>query len=109
MKKNQMIYVKDIAASLNIIESHIKNMNYEEFSDDITTQDAVLRRLEIVGEAASKVDLEYRKSHPTIPWRNMIGLRNIIIHDYSSVNLEEIWRIVTEELKATIAEIEKLL
>lgn len=104
-----LVYVKDIIGSLYIIESHVKDMKYKEFVENIVTQDAVLRRFEIVGEAASKLDDEYKKLHPTIPWRNMIGLRNIIIHDYSSVNLEEIWRIITDELSSTIIEIEKLL
>ncbi|MDO8609409.1 MAG: DUF86 domain-containing protein, partial [bacterium] len=90
MNKNMMIYIDDILESMKFIREYIKNVSYKKFEEDIGIQDKVLRRLEIIGEAAAKLSSEFTKKTSKIPWRQMIGLRNIIIHEYSSINLEEI-------------------
>lgn len=102
------IYIDDILESTELIREYIKNVSYKKFEEDIGIQDKVLRRLEIISEAATKLSSEFTKKYSKIPWRQMIGLRNIIIHEYSSINLEEIWRIVTVDLSETKKLIEKL-
>ena len=71
-------------------------------------QDAVLRNLEIIGEASRRLDQTFRNAHPEIPWRDIAGLRNVLIHDYPGVNLAEVWRICQRdvpELKLQVAAI----
>lgn len=108
MNKDMMVYIDDILESMELIGAYIKNVSYKKFEEDIGIQDKILRRLEIIGEAATKLSSEFIKKYSKIPWKQMIGLRNIIIHEYSSVNLEEIWRIVTVDLSETKKSIEKL-
>lgn len=103
-----MVYIDDILESIELIGAYIRNVSYKEFEEDIGIQDKILRRLEIIGEAATKLSLEFIKKYSKIPWKQMIGLRNIIIHEYSSINLEEIWRIVTVDLSETKKSIKKL-
>lgn len=68
---------------------------------DYGLQDKVLRRLEIIAEASKKLPDDLRLNHSNIPWKSIIGLRNIITHSYDEVNLEEIWFIITKHLKET--------
>ena len=72
-------------------------------------QDAVIRNLEVIGEASRRVGAEYQAAHPEIPWCEMAGLRNILIHDYESVNLEKIWQVVEKELPSVKGALEKIL
>jgi uncharacterized protein with HEPN domain len=79
------------------------------FIDSSRDQDAILRQLTIVGEAAKRVSNEFRKSHPEVPWRRVAGFRDVVVHDYFKVDLEEVWRIVQGDVPALIAVIEPLV
>jgi uncharacterized protein with HEPN domain len=72
-------------------------------------QDAILRQLTIVGEAAKCVSVEFRIHHPGVHWRQVAGFRDVVVHDYSRVDLEEVWRIVQEDLPALITLLEPLV
>ena len=72
-------------------------------------QDAILRQLTIVGEAAKRVSEEFRTSHQDIPWRRVAGFRDVVVHDYFNVDLEEVWRIVHGDVPALILLIEPLV
>lgn len=109
MKKDMTIYVRDILDSMILIERYIKGKNFKDFEQDIEHQDAVMRRFEIIGEVATRLTEEYKKNYPNVPWKSIIGFRNIIIHDYSSVKLKEIWRIATVDLPKTKKDIELLI
>ncbi len=84
-------------------------MNYETFSENKLVVDAVVRNLEIIGEASKNMPLEIRKLYPEIPWSRMLGLRNIAIHEYFGVDLSIIWQIVTKNIPETKPKIEKML
>lgn len=68
------------------------------FMDDVMIQDAVIRNLEIIGEAAKRLDDGYRADHPEIPWRALAGLRDVLIHQYEGVDLEKVWAVVERDL-----------
>ncbi len=70
----------------------------ERFLADDLVQDAVLRNFEIIGEAAKRIDAAYRSTHPEIPWRALAGLRDVLIHQYETVDLERVWAIVERDL-----------
>ena len=108
MDKNPLIYLDDILFSITLIEDYITNVTQEEFLDSYDIQDKVLRRLEIVAEAAKKLPVEIRSNNPQIPWKSIIGLRNIIAHTYDEVNLEEVWNIITLHLPKTKVNLEKV-
>jgi uncharacterized protein with HEPN domain len=65
-------------------------------------QDAILRQLTILGEAAKRISSEFRAQHPEVPWRRIAGFRDIVVHDYLFVNLEEVWRIVREDVPSLV-------
>jgi hypothetical protein len=78
-------------------------MTYQVFLADIKTQDAVIRNLEIIGEATKNLSEETRKKYPNVPWKSMSGVRDRLIHRYFGVNLDIVWQIVTTELPGVAA------
>lgn len=84
-------------------------MTYDAFLTDIKTQDAVVRNLEIIGEAAKNISEETRTKYNQIPWRSMAGTRDRLIHHYFGVNLDIVWQIVTDELPRTAEHLKKIL
>ena len=102
------VYIIDILASIDAIEEYIKGLDYDKFEEDFLTQDAVMMRLSIIGESTAKLTLEFRKSYPDIPWKSMKAVRNLIVHDYSSVNLRKIWEIVSKDLPTTKKQINQI-
>jgi uncharacterized protein with HEPN domain len=102
------LYVKDILESIEKIENYIGGLEYEEFSKNTMVIDAVIRNLEIIGEASKYVPDDVRDNYPEIPWKRMIGLRNIVIHEYFGVDIEIVWRIITINLQEVKPFIEKM-
>ena len=97
-KRDPALFLYDILECIEKIERYISGMTYEDFEKDERTVDAVLRNLEVIGEAARNTPLEIRSRYYDIPWRKIVGLRNVIIHDYFGVDLENIWEIITKDL-----------
>jgi uncharacterized protein with HEPN domain len=82
MRKNMQVYLDDMLDSINLIQEYTKGLTLAGFQASDQVQDAVFRRLGIIGEAASRISPELRETHPEIPWHRLVGLRNIIIHEY---------------------------
>lgn len=87
----------------------VTDFTREDFDEDKKTQFAAARALEILGEAAGKVDEEIRAAHPEIEWRDIIGLRNIIIHQYFRVDLDTVWDIVTNQIPPLIEQLKPIV
>ncbi|GAB4408421.1 MAG: DUF86 domain-containing protein [Anaerolineales bacterium] len=102
-------YLSDILEAARRIADYVADLTYEAFRADMKTQDAVIRNLEIIGEAAKKVSAEFRTAHPDIPWRSMAASRDRLIHDYFGVNLEIIWQIAVADLPDVASRIQALL
>jgi uncharacterized protein with HEPN domain len=99
MKKDPRVYLVQILERAERI-LHFTEGGRAAFFDSPLIQDAVIRNFEIIGEAAKRVPDEFRSVHPSIPWKGLSGLRDVLIHQYEGVNVEEVWRIVENELPA---------
>ncbi len=92
--------LRDILEAIRRIGDYSRGMVYDQFVDDTRTQDAVIRNLEIIGEAAKKIPDDVKAQLEQIPWRRIAGTRDRLIHDYFGVNLEIVWIIIQDELPA---------
>jgi uncharacterized protein with HEPN domain len=98
MKRNIKLYLQDIWESTLAIEEYTQNLAEEEFYSNRQVQDAIIRRLEIIGEAVKKIDDDFRNKYPQIPWKKIAGMRDIITHEYFGVKLERVWDVVRKDL-----------
>ena len=103
--KDYSIYIDHILNSINRILDYISGKDREAFEADQLTQDAVVRQLEVIGEATKRVSKELRSKNPDIPWSDMAGMRDVLIQDYIDVDLGVVWKTASEDvpnLKALI-------
>lgn len=109
MKKNEGVYLHHILDAITAIENYLAGIPKDKFKSTPLLQDGVLRQLEIIGEAAGKLSEEFRASHTNIPWNEIIGLRNRVIHAYFNVNLDIIWEIAQNDLKSLQKDIAEMI
>ena len=107
--RDQTLYLKDILAAIESIEQFVAGMSFEAFQTDDKTLSAVVRKLEIIGEATKRVPDEVRLSHPNIPWREMAGMRDKLIHFYFGVDHQLVWKTVKERLPSIKPDIIRIL
>lgn len=101
--------MKDILAAIESIEGFIAGMDLDSFQTDDKTTSAVMRKLEIMGEAVKQIPDEIRQTYPQIPWREMAGTRDKLIHFYFGVDYHLVWRAITERLPQVKQEIQRAL
>jgi len=98
MKKDDTVYLRHIIDAFLQIERYTNGVTYKEFLINRLLQDAVIRQLEVMGEAARNLSVDLQNEYPAIPWRQMISLRNRMIHAYFNVNLQIIWEIIQGDI-----------
>ena len=105
----------DIKEAAKRIETYIKSMDYEDFLNDIRTQDAVVRNIEIIGEAVKNLTQAFKQIHNDIEWKKIAGMRDKIVHSYFGVNLDVVWKTsttnipeLTEKIKSILFNVEEI-
>ncbi len=107
-KRRDHDYLSDIGEGIRRVGAYIAGLSFDELMKDTKTQDAVVRNLEIIGEATKKLSSRLRASHPEIPWKEMAGVRDKMIHDYFGINLDIVWTIAKEQLPGLLPQMEDL-
>ena len=107
--RDYKLYLKDILAASNAILHFIDGLNFEQFCEDDKTVSAVIKKLEIIGEAAKKIPPEITLSNSEIPWKEMAGMRDILIHSYFGTEFAAVWNATKTSIPELIPQIEDLL
>ncbi|MCD4694004.1 DUF86 domain-containing protein [bacterium] len=108
-KERNKIYLKHILDAIEAIESYVAEISEEDFSRIMEKQDAVIRRLEIIGEAGNKLSEDFKKKYALIEWSKIISMRNFLIHQYFGIDLPQVWDTIVNDLPKLKKEIEKIL
>ena len=99
----------DMLESIRRVQMYVDGLEYQDFINDLKTQDAVIRALEILGEASKRMSPSIKNQFPDIPWKLMAGMRDKLIHEYFGVNLDVVWEVVTNNLPALFSQIQCIL
>ena len=112
MKRDIALYVRDILQNMQDAGDFVQGLSYEQFASDKKTVNAVLRSIEVIGEAAKQIPESIRSTYPDIPWREMAGMRDKVIHSYFGIDLEAVWLVVVDRipsLKPLVQEVLRVL
>lgn len=108
-KRGNLELLKDIDEAIKRIETFTHGMDYDGFLSDIKTQDAVIRNIEIIGEAAKNISSDFKEEHENIEWKKIAGMRDKIIHFYFGVNWDIVWDVIENKIPALKTEISAIL
>jgi len=99
MKKEPLVFIEHILQCIKAIREYTKNITKDEFLESEEKQDAVIRRIEIIGEAAKNLPPHVKDKFPKVPWKRMTGMRDILVHSYFGVDLNLTWKVATDDIK----------
>jgi uncharacterized protein with HEPN domain len=100
MEKDETVYLRHILDAINIIEEYLQDVDESRFKATRLLQDGTIRQIEIIGEAVRHISKDLRRTYPEIPWLDVAGMRDKLIHDYFGVDLEKVWDTAQEDLPA---------
>ncbi len=109
MRNDPKVYIKYMLESIALIQEYTREVSREDFLGRTYLQDAVIRRLEIIGEAVKSLPPDFRDRHDEIPWQRMAGMRDVLIHEYFGVDLNLTWQTVQQDLPVLKSKLEEVL
>lgn len=109
MTSDDAFYLRHIRDAIHQIQGYVRGVDESEFMTDEILQDAVIRQLSIIGEAVGQLSDELREESPSVPWTDIYGMRNKLVHDYFGVDLEAVWDTVQQDLPSLLSAVNALL
>ncbi len=107
--RDERVFLDDMLEGIDQIADYMQNISAFEFDHNVEKQDAVIRRIEMIGEAVKNIAPETRQRYPDIPWREMAGMRDMVIHQYFGVTMDLVWRVATVDMPRLKPEIENII
>ena len=104
--RDDSVFVDDIKSAIARIQAYLHDVDEPAFQESTLLQDAVVRQLEVIGEAAKRLSSSFREARPGIPWKDLIGMRAKLAHDYMTVDLQIVWDTVQQDLPDLLAKLE---
>ena len=98
MKKDSEVFIEHILESIELIENYTANKTFSDFIESVQLQDSIIRRIEIIGEAVKNLPAEVKSNYPDVPWKNIAGMRDVLIHKYFGIDLELTWQVVQKDI-----------
>ncbi len=108
MSRDNRFRLQDILDAIDRISSYVEGITYEDFLADRKTQDAVTRNVEIIGEAARSLSEQFKQEHSSIPWQDIVDMRNVIVHHYFGILPDVVWDVIENELPSLRSQLAKL-
>ena len=107
--RDPSLYLTHVLESIELARAYLEGVDFRRFRESQQLQDAVIRRIEIIGEAVKNLPAEMRASAPGVPWRRIAGMRDKVVHDYMGVDIELVWTVVQRDLPELAQEVRGLL
>jgi len=107
--RDPKLYLKDILVAMDAIEQFVEEVDFETFKNDDMMTSAVIRKFEIIGEATKKIPEEIKQQYPAIPWKDMSGMRDRLIHFYFGIKYELVWETIKKEIPKVKPSVKKVL
>jgi uncharacterized protein with HEPN domain len=101
--------IRDMVLAANRVLRYVENTSQQEFEQDLEKQDSVTYRILILGEASKRLSAEFRDKHPNIPWRQIAGMRNMLVHEYDQVDLDVLWDVTQNSIPGLLEKLSSLV